>query len=108
MNDSPYILVTAARNEAAHIGHTIEAVAAQTCRPARWMIVSDGSTDATNQIVSEASEKYDFIKLLIVDADADRNFGSKAIAVNAGYERISSCPHDFIGVLDADVSASKT
>lgn len=104
MNDSPYILVTAARNEAAYIGRTIESVVAQTCLPGHWMIVSDGSTDATNQIVSEASKKYDFIELLEVEADAGRNFGSKAVAVNAGYERIASYPHEFVGVLDADIS----
>lgn len=104
MNDSPYILVTAARNEAAYIGRTIDAVVAQIRPPERWVIVSDGSTDATNEIVAEAAEKYDFIELLRVDADAERNFGSKAVAVNAGYERISFWPHDFVGVLDADVS----
>lgn len=104
MPDSPYILVTAARNEADHIGQTIEAVAAQTRRPERWIIVSDGSTDATDEIVSAAAERYGFIDLLRVDADADRNFGSKAAAVNAGYKQISGESHEFIGVLDADVS----
>ena len=104
MTHSPYLLVTAARNEADHIGRTIRAVAAQTCLPARWVIVSDGSTDATDEIVSAAAKQLDFIELLRVDADADRNFGSKAAAINAGYKRIADEPHEWIGVLDADVS----
>lgn len=99
-----YILVTAARNEADHIGLTIRSVSAQTLLPDRWLIVSDGSTDATDQIVSEAAQKHPFIELLRVDADSERNFGSKAAAINAGYEKIASLPHDFVGVLDADVS----
>lgn len=104
MVDYSYILVSAARNEADHIGYTIQSVASQTHRPDRWLIVSDGSTDATDQIVSEAAQWYHFIELLRVDADSDRNFGSKAAAINAGYKQIASLPHDFIGVLDADVS----
>ena len=104
MTHSPYLLVTAARNEADHIGRTIRAVAAQTCLPARWVIVSDGSTDATDEIVSAAAKQLDFIELLRVDADADRNFGSKAAAINAGYKRIAGEPHEWVGVLDADVS----
>lgn len=104
MADSSYILVTAARNEADHIGQTIQSVAAQTVLPERWLIVSDGSTDETDQIVSEAAQKHPFIELLRVEAGSDRNFGSKAAAINAGYEKLASLSHGFIGVLDADVS----
>jgi len=104
MTDSSYILLTAARNEADHIGQTIESVAAQTCPPRRWLIVSDGSTDATDQIVSDAAAKHPFIELLRVDADAERNFGSKATAINEGYRRLSGEACGYIGILDADVS----
>lgn len=104
MADSRYILVTPARNEGEHIGDTIRSVVAQTCLPRRWLIVSDGSTDRTDQIVAEAAAQYPFIELLRVDADADRNFGSKAVAVNAGYRRIQDTEHDFVGILDADVT----
>ena len=44
-------LVTPARNEAIFIEATIQAVVAQTVQPARWIIVSDGSTDGTDEIV---------------------------------------------------------
>jgi glycosyltransferase involved in cell wall biosynthesis len=104
MSDTSYILITAARNEADHIGLTIRSVVAQTQLPNRWLIVSDGSTDDTDRIVSEAAKQYPFIELLRVDAESDRNFGSKAAAINAGYQKLASLPHNFIGVLDADVS----
>jgi asparagine synthase (glutamine-hydrolysing) len=46
-----YVLITPARNEADYIELTIRSVIAQTHRPKRWVIVSDGSTDATDAIV---------------------------------------------------------
>lgn len=105
MAESSYILITAARNEADHIGNTIRSVTAQTRLPDRWLIVSDGSTDPTDRIVAEAAEQHPFIELLRVDADGKRNFGSKAVAINAGYEKkLAALPHDFVGVLDADIS----
>ena len=104
MSDSPYILITAARNEAVHIGQTIRSVAAQTIPPRRWMIVSDGSTDGTDEIVRSFAKQFPYIELLHVDGDAERNFGSKALAVRAGYEKICASDHSYVGILDADVS----
>lgn len=104
MSDSPYILVTAARNEAAHITQTLRSVTAQTRPPQRWIIVSDGSTDETDEIVRGFVNQFPYIELLRVEADGERNFGSKAVAVNAGYKKISDIKHAYVGILDADVS----
>src|SRR2546426_1031255 len=46
-----YVLITPARNEEAHIERTIKSVVSQTLRPLKWVIVSDGSTDRTDEIV---------------------------------------------------------
>ena len=101
---SPYILVTAARNEAKHIRITIESVIAQTLRPSRWIIVSDGSTDDTDLIIREFAEHHPFIELLALNQASERTFASKAAAVNSGYDRVRHLDHALIGVLDADVS----
>ena len=47
-----YVLITPARNEAQFIELTIKSVIAQTSKPIKWVIVSDGSTDGTDEIVS--------------------------------------------------------
>ena len=59
-----YVLITPARNEADLIEGTIKAVVAQTLRPKRWIIVSDGSTDGTDDIVTRYARDYSFIELL--------------------------------------------
>ena len=46
-----YVLITPARNEEAFIEKTIQSVVSQTILPAKWVIVSDGSTDRTDEIV---------------------------------------------------------
>ena len=99
-----YILITAARNEGAYIEEPIESVVAQTVLPKRWVIVSDGSTDRTDEIIKRYEAKYDFLKYMRIDSQESRNFGSKIYAFYEGYKQMSHVEYDFIGNLDADVS----
>lgn len=59
-----YVLMTAAYNEARFLPATIESVAAQSVPPALWIIVSDSSTDETDDIAREAAARHDFIRFL--------------------------------------------
>ena len=52
-NQAPYILITPAYNEEAFIEDTIRSVISQTILPTKWVIVSDGSTDCTDEIVGK-------------------------------------------------------
>ena len=64
-NTLSYVLITPARNEAAFIEQTIESVVAQTARPAKWVIVSDGSTDGTDEIVGRYATSRIFARKLL-------------------------------------------
>jgi GT2 family glycosyltransferase len=99
-----YVLVTPARNEAKYIGLTIRSVANQTVRPAKWVIVSDGSTDGTDEVVRDYAARYDWIELVRIPERRERHFAGKAHAFNAGYARMAGLAHDVVGNLDADVS----
>lgn len=103
MNNS-YILITPARNEAAYIEETIKSVIAQTVLPQKWVIVSDGSTDGTDEIVKDYEASHDFIQLLHRKADRSRNFASKVYAIRAGIRQLEDIEYNFIGNLDADMS----
>lgn len=105
MTASGYVLLTPARNEAAFIGETIRSVTGQTILPRKWVIVSDGSTDRTDDIVRELAEPYPFITLVRrSSADAERGCSSKVQAFNVGYQHLHDVAYDYIGNLDADVS----
>jgi poly-beta-1,6-N-acetyl-D-glucosamine synthase len=99
-----YVLLTAAYNEEAYIGATIESVAAQTHLPERWVIVSDASKDRTDEIVSSYSEKYPFICLVRNEKKHARNFGAQVMAIRRGFEELGCTGYDFIGNLDADLT----
>jgi glycosyltransferase involved in cell wall biosynthesis len=99
-----YVLITPAHNEEAFIEKTLEAMIAQTVLPLRWVIVDDGSTDATAQIVERYAARFAWIDLLRRPQRLDRSFTGKANAFNAGLDRVQSLHFDVIGNLDADIS----
>lgn len=100
----PYVLVTPARNEVAFIEKTMESVVQQTFLPAKWVIVNDGSTDATGEVVSRYAEKYSWIELVNRPVRQERNFAAKVHAFNAGQERLQDVQYEVIGNLDSDIS----
>ncbi len=72
-----YVLISPARNEALYIEETIQSVIAQTILPVRWVIVSDGSTDGTDEVVAKYAAQYDWLELVrqpIGNLDADVSF----------------------------------
>ena len=52
-----YALITPARNEEAYIMKTIEAIITQSVLPQKWVIVNDGSTDRTGEIIRKYADK---------------------------------------------------
>jgi len=100
----PYVLITPARNEEAYIEKVIQSVVAQTILPSKWVIVNDGSTDATAGIVGRYLTKYDWMELVNLPTHRDRSFAGKVHAFNAGLEVVKRVDYGIIGNLDSDVS----
>src|SRR5262249_49208180 len=98
------VLVTPARNEEAFIEATIESVVSQTVLPRRWVIVSDGSTDRTDQIVATYAARHPWIAFVRRPEHADRHFAAKVRSFNAGYEALHGEAFDVVGNLDADIT----
>jgi biofilm PGA synthesis N-glycosyltransferase PgaC len=99
-----YVLITPARNEAEYIELTLKSVVAQTVPPLRWVIVSDGSTDGTDDIVRKYTANHPWIELVRMPERRERNFAGKAIAVSTGQKKLGELQYGVIGNLDADVS----
>ena len=104
INSYDYILITPAWNEEKNIERLIRCVISQTILPLRWVIVSDGSTDRTDEIVKQYMDGHDWIDLVRLPEHRDRQFAAKVSAFNAGYKTVRQLPHKIIGNLDADLS----
>jgi poly-beta-1,6-N-acetyl-D-glucosamine synthase len=103
-NDVAYVLITPAWNEEALIELPIQAVVSQTIPPSKYIVVSDGSTDRTDDIVESYSKKYPFIQLYRMPQQHNRSFAAQVDAINAGYQQLRDLDFEFVGNLDADVT----
>jgi poly-beta-1,6-N-acetyl-D-glucosamine synthase len=103
-----YVLMTAAHNEEANIGSTIESVLSQAEIPAKWVIVSDNSDDRTDQIIQSYEKSYHWIKYLRVNRQSGRSFASKVRALQLADRALNNLCFDFIGNIDADVTVGPT
>ena len=79
-----YVLITPAHNEGKFIEKTIQSVVSQTILPLKWVIVSDGSTDNTDEIIKKYLDQNPWIELLHLSRERERNFAAKVDAFNAG------------------------
>ena len=99
-----YCLITPCRNEADYIRSTLETTCGQTVPPALWVIVDDGSTDETPQILAEFAAKHDFIRVV---QRADR--GARAVGpgvIEAFYEglgKVDLSKFDYVCKFDGDL-----
>jgi glycosyltransferase involved in cell wall biosynthesis len=99
-----YVLITPSRNEARFIEKTLCSVVHQTVVPLKWVIVNDGSTDTTAEIVAGYAARYSWIESVNLPVRNERHFAAKVHAFNAGLERVTQLKFDILGNLDADVS----
>lgn len=103
-NHLSYVIITPARNEEAYIEKTIRSVVSQTVKPAKWVVVSDASTDRTDELVKQYMTDNPWIELIRMPEHRDRQFAAKVQAFNAGFTQIENTEYDVIGNLDADIS----
>ena len=99
-----YDLITSARNEEAFVQKTLESVVGQTRLPERWVIIDDGSSDRTAEIVAGYAEKFPWIRLIRNPKREGRNFAAKANGVNTALAQSQEVAFEVLGNLDADVS----
>src|SRR5271157_336815 len=100
----PFVIVTPARNEAEFIEKTITSVICQTSLPLKWVIVDDGSTDKTFEIIKRYAAQHSWIEVVQASAFCERSFAAKVGAFNLGYEKVKHLNYEVLVNIDADVS----
>jgi glycosyltransferase involved in cell wall biosynthesis len=99
-----YVLISPCRNEAGYMRQTLESVLAQSIRPAKWIIVDDGSSDQTPIILAEYSRRHDWIQIVTRGDRGRRVVGPGVVeAFYAGYETVNPDDYDYLCKLDLDL-----
>ncbi|CAM3309220.1 glycosyltransferase [Aequorivita lipolytica] len=98
-----FYIVIPAHNEEAFIGKTLQSIVEQTILPKKIIVVNDASTDGTQKIINQFSEKHTFIESVFHNSKAIHKPGSKV--VSAFYKGLENLDNDFdlIGKFDADI-----
>jgi len=98
-----YVIVTPVRDEAAHVGTMIDSVLAQSVPPWRWVIVDDGSSDSTPEIVARKTRGIEWVTV-IATGSGRRNLGiAEVVAFQRGLESVEYGEWDYVVKLDGDV-----
>ncbi len=99
-----YAVVSPVKDEARFVEKTILSMVGQTIKPVQWVIVDDGSTDATAEIIEKYARSHKWIRVLKLNRGEGRQPGSAVIrAFATGYELIAAENFDFIVKLDCDL-----
>jgi biofilm PGA synthesis N-glycosyltransferase PgaC len=103
-----YVLITPCRDEARYARTTLQSVAAQTLLPALWVVVDDGSTDATPKILADFERRLPFLRIVRLADRGERKLGGGVIdAFYAGLKTIDLSQYDYLCKLDLDLDLPK-
>jgi biofilm PGA synthesis N-glycosyltransferase PgaC len=98
------LVISPCRNEAAYMRRTLDSVAAQSLRPAKWVIVDDGSTDGTPGILAEYAARHDWIEVVRKPDRGHRAVGPGVIeAFYFGLDTVDWKAFPYLCKLDLDL-----
>jgi len=99
-----YVLISPCRDEARFMRRTLDSVAAQTVRPDLWVVVDDGSTDASPSILREYARQLPCLRVVRRADRGRRSVGPGVIdAFYAGLEAVNLNAFTYLGKLDLDL-----
>jgi poly-beta-1,6-N-acetyl-D-glucosamine synthase len=102
------LIVSPVRNEAAHIERVVRAVAAQRLPPARWLVLDDGSTDGTLELLRTLESDVPFMTVVepadLVQGGNDRLARAAEVrAFNAALAAADPQAYTHVMKLDGDI-----
>jgi poly-beta-1,6-N-acetyl-D-glucosamine synthase len=103
-----YVLISPCRDEAQYMRRTLESVSQQTVPPALWVVVDDGSTDETPEILKEYAAKLPYLRIVRRQDRGGRSVGPGVIeAFYEGMASVRLADFDYLCKLDLDLDLPK-
>ncbi len=98
------LIITPACNEEHHLSDLIESMIQQSVLPVEWIIIDDGSTDNTSNLIIKASNKYSWITYLRKEKNGLRSPGKSVMEVfYYGFDKRKKNDYDIYMKIDADL-----
>ena len=99
-----YLLISPCRDEAQYLRRTLDSVAAQSVRPALWVVVDDGSADETPAILDEHARRLPYLRVVHRTDRGRREVGPGVIeAFYTGLDTVRLEDFDYLCKLDMDL-----
>lgn len=99
-----YAVVTPARNEAGSLPTLADSLASQTVLPGRWIVVENGSSDGTPEVLRTLGQRLPFLEVLTVDAAGRPVRGGHIVrAFESALPALDPVP-DVVVKVDADIT----
>jgi len=111
MNEKKYriLIISPVRDEAEYLQGTIDSIIKQSVAPVEWVVVDDGSTDETPELIKNAAQKYSWIHLIQKPDRGERAVGPGVIeAFYYGFDRKETDEYDYICKMDGDIEFPET
>jgi len=100
-----YVIISPVKDEERYLPLTLRSITEQTVPPRRWVIVSDGSVDATAAIARQWAASFPWITVVEKENEGGRKRGGGVIrAFYRGFEQVRDEPWEFVVKLDGDLS----
>jgi glycosyltransferase involved in cell wall biosynthesis len=100
-----YVIVSPVRDEEKYLPLTIESMVNQTVRPTEYLLIDDGSTDKTAEIIKEAAANHSWIHYASRPDRGERKVGPGVVeAFYDGHKALRTKEYDYIIKMDGDIS----
>jgi glycosyltransferase involved in cell wall biosynthesis len=103
MNNERIVIISPCRDEEATLERTIACLAAQSRLPDLWVVVDDGSSDRTPEILREAAQRLPWLRIVRRQDRGARKVGGGVI--DAFYDGLAAVDidYDFVAKMDVDL-----
>jgi biofilm PGA synthesis N-glycosyltransferase PgaC len=99
-----YLLISPCRDEAKYLRRTLDSVAAQSVPPTAWVVVDDGSTDGTAEILEEYARRLPYLHVVQRTDRGRREVGPGVVeAFYTGLDTVRLEDFDYVCKLDMDL-----
>lgn len=103
--ETKYVIITPVRDEEAYLKKTVDSVISQAVRPVEYVLVNDGSSDRTGEIIDQYCREHNWIRAVHREDRGYRKWGGGIIeAFYAGFNALKCQDWNFMCKLDGDLS----